>query len=88
VTPVSLGPIVITVSDPDRSVEFYIQALTFRKESEIEARLDSFDRLTGIFGTNVRPVPADSRSNDARFQRLAIVVRDMNVAHARLREHM
>src|SRR5215510_4438320 len=52
--PVSLGPIVITVMDLDHSVEFYTQALSFRKESESEARLDSFDRLMGIFGTNVR----------------------------------
>jgi catechol 2,3-dioxygenase-like lactoylglutathione lyase family enzyme len=32
-----------------------------------------------------RPVPADSRSNDRWFQHVAIIVRDMDVAYARLR---
>ena len=34
-----------------------------------------------------RPVPADSRSFDHWFQHIAIVVRDMDTAYARLREH-
>lgn len=34
-----------------------------------------------------RPLPGDSRSNDLWFQHLAIVVRDMDAAWARLREH-
>jgi MIP family channel proteins len=54
VQPVSMGPIVQTVSDLDRSVEFYTKVLSFQKESERAGRLDSFDRLTGVFGTNVR----------------------------------
>jgi catechol 2,3-dioxygenase-like lactoylglutathione lyase family enzyme len=49
-----LGPIALTVSDLDRSIDFYQQVLCFQKESESTARLDSFDRLTGLFGTNVR----------------------------------
>ena len=32
-----------------------------------------------------RPIPADSRSNDRWFQHIAIVVRDMSAAYARLR---
>jgi len=109
VTPVGVGPIAITVSDLDRSVDFYTQVLSFQKESETEARRDSFDRLTGIFGTNIRvatlrlgmetvqlveyrtppgrQVPSDSQSNDGWFQHIAIVVRDMDAAYARLREH-
>src|SRR2546425_1186046 len=34
-----------------------------------------------------RPIPVDSRSNDVWFQHVAIVVRDMDRAYARLREH-
>lgn len=34
-----------------------------------------------------RPVPADSRSHDRWFQHVAIVVSDMDRAHARLRDH-
>jgi len=34
-----------------------------------------------------RPLPADGRSNDLSFQHVAIVVRDMQAAYARLREH-
>jgi catechol 2,3-dioxygenase-like lactoylglutathione lyase family enzyme len=34
-----------------------------------------------------RPIPADSRSNDGWFQHIAIVVRDMDTAYARLREN-
>ncbi len=34
-----------------------------------------------------RAFPADSRSNDSWFQHIAIVVRDMDEAYARLREH-
>jgi MIP family channel proteins len=109
VTPVGIGPIAITVSDLDRSVDFYTRVLSFQKESETEGRRDSFDRLTGIFGTNTRvatlrlgtetvqlveyrtppgrQVPSDSQSNDGWFQHIAIVVRDMDAAYTRLREH-
>jgi len=104
-----VGPIVITVSDLDRSVDFYTGFLSFRKIDTRDARLDSFDRLTGVFGTNVRvanlqlglesiqlieyrtphgrPIPKDSRSNDAWFQHIAIVVSDMVAASDRLEQH-
>jgi catechol 2,3-dioxygenase-like lactoylglutathione lyase family enzyme len=48
-----VGPIVMTVSDLDRAVSFYTDVLSFRKAGAAEAHLDSFDRLTSIFGTNV-----------------------------------
>ncbi len=104
----SIGAIGITVSDMDRSVEFYSQALNFQKVSEVEFHKEEFDRLTGIFGARVRivtmklgdetiqlteyltpqgrPIPLDSRSNDRWFQHIAIVVRDMDAAYARLRQ--
>jgi catechol 2,3-dioxygenase-like lactoylglutathione lyase family enzyme len=96
------------VSDLDRSVDFYTEVLSFQKTDTKDGLLDSFDLLTGIFGTNVRvatlrlgtesirlieyrtprgrPIPRDSRSNDAWFQHIAIVVSNMDAASARLLE--
>ena len=50
----SVGPIAITVSNLDRSVTFYAGALGFEKDGEANGHFDAFDRLTGIFGANVR----------------------------------
>lgn len=44
-------------------------------------------RLTQYLTPQGRPIPPDSRSNDRWFQHIAIVVRDMDDAYARLREH-
>jgi catechol 2,3-dioxygenase-like lactoylglutathione lyase family enzyme len=44
-------------------------------------------RLTQYLTPQSRPVPLDSRSNDRWFQHIAIVVRDMDAAYSRLREH-
>ena len=54
ITPVSVGPIVLVVSDLDRAETFYTQVLSFRTAAKREAHEYSFDRLTGVFGTNVR----------------------------------
>ncbi len=43
--------------------------------------------LTQYLAPRGRPIPADSRSNDRWFQHVAIIVRDMDRAYARLREH-
>lgn len=43
--------------------------------------------LTQYLAPAGRPVPADSRSHDRWFQHVAIVVRDMDAAYLRLREH-
>ncbi len=43
--------------------------------------------LTEHFGRKGRPIPPDSRSNDRWFQHIAIVVRDMDAAYARLIDH-
>jgi len=53
-TPVAVGQIVIVVSDLERAEKFYTEVLSFRAAATREAHADSFDRLTGIFGTNVR----------------------------------
>jgi catechol 2,3-dioxygenase-like lactoylglutathione lyase family enzyme len=52
VDPVGVGPIVITVSDLDRTVAFYTDVLSFRRVRSSREHLDSLDRLTGLFGTN------------------------------------
>lgn len=104
-----VGAIGMTVSDLDRSVEFFTRVLDFRMVSETEFSREEYDRLTGIFGTRVRvarmqlgeetidlveylvppgrPVPPGSASNDLWFQHIAIVVRDMDTAYARLRRN-
>ncbi len=48
---------------------------------------DEAIELTEYLAPRGRPVPADSRSNDRWFQHVAIVVRDMDAAYARLRAH-
>jgi catechol 2,3-dioxygenase-like lactoylglutathione lyase family enzyme len=54
VRPAAMGPISVTVGDLDRSVKFFTEVLSFEKDAVREAHLESFDRLTGVFGTNIR----------------------------------
>lgn len=44
----------LTVSDLDRSVEFYSSVLSFKKISESENFGDAYEHLTGIFGARSR----------------------------------
>lgn len=44
----------LTVSDLDRSVEFYTKVLTFKKVSENEAAGEPFEHLQGVFGLRMR----------------------------------
>jgi catechol 2,3-dioxygenase-like lactoylglutathione lyase family enzyme len=44
----------ITVSDLDRSVDFYSKVLTFEKISEFEADGDAYEHLYGVFGLRSR----------------------------------
>jgi catechol 2,3-dioxygenase-like lactoylglutathione lyase family enzyme len=48
---------------------------------------DELVELTQYLAPEGRPLPVDSRSNDAWFQHVAIVVADMQAAYARLRAH-
>lgn len=48
---------------------------------------DEFLELVDYLAPEGRPVPQDSRSNDLWFQHVAIIVRDMDAAYARLRAH-
>jgi catechol 2,3-dioxygenase-like lactoylglutathione lyase family enzyme len=52
----AIGPILITVSDMDRSIDFYSRILTFEKISDTELAGDDVDHLFGVFGARVRLV--------------------------------
>jgi catechol 2,3-dioxygenase-like lactoylglutathione lyase family enzyme len=44
----------LTVSDLDRSVEFYRSVLSFEKVSEYEVAGEAYEHLTGVFGARMR----------------------------------
>src|SRR5438046_2933970 len=46
--------ICITVSDLDRSVQFYSKVLSFRKVAEIEIDGAEYEHLEGVFGLRMR----------------------------------
>jgi catechol 2,3-dioxygenase-like lactoylglutathione lyase family enzyme len=46
----------LTVSDIDRSVEFFSQVLSFEKVSEVEVTGDDYEQLQGVFGLRMRVV--------------------------------
>src|SRR6266498_4431410 len=52
---IAVESIGMTVSDMDRSVEFY-SALTFQKVSDIEVLGEQYEHLEGVFGARVRIV--------------------------------
>ena len=52
----SVGPIGITVSDMDRSVDFYTRVLHFSKLSDDELAGEKIEHLKGVFGSRVRVV--------------------------------
>ncbi len=52
----SIGPILITVANMDRSVEFYSRVLTFEKTSDTDLTGERVEQLFGVFGTHVRIV--------------------------------
>jgi catechol 2,3-dioxygenase-like lactoylglutathione lyase family enzyme len=84
-----------TVSDMERSVDFYSRVLQFNKVSDcrtagtrvVRMQLgDEHIELTQHVAKG-RPFPADSRGNDRWFQHVAIVVSDMQKAYAVLRQN-
>jgi catechol 2,3-dioxygenase-like lactoylglutathione lyase family enzyme len=52
----SIGTILITVGDMDRSLDFYSHVLTFEKVSDTELAGDDVEHLFGVFGARVRVV--------------------------------
>ena len=52
----SIGPVITTVADMDRSVEFYSDVLTFEKVSDTEVAGDDLEHFFGLFGSRARIV--------------------------------
>lgn len=50
----AVGPIGITVSDMDRSLDFYMQVLHFSKVSDEEFSGEAWEHLKGVFGLRIR----------------------------------
>jgi catechol 2,3-dioxygenase-like lactoylglutathione lyase family enzyme len=51
-----VGAVGMTVSDMDRSVDFYSRVLSFEKVSDVEVTGDDYERLEGVFGLRIRVV--------------------------------
>ena len=51
-----VGPIGMTVSDMDASVDFYAKVLSFEKVSDVEVTGEDYERLQGVFGLRMRVV--------------------------------
>jgi catechol 2,3-dioxygenase-like lactoylglutathione lyase family enzyme len=52
----SVDAVGITVSDMDRSVEFYTKVLSFEKVSDVEVAGEEYEHLEGLFGLRMRVV--------------------------------
>src|SRR5207247_1874092 len=51
-----VGAVGMTVSDMDRSIEFYSNVLSFEKVSDIEVAGQDYEHLEGVFGLRMRVV--------------------------------
>ena len=51
-----VGPVVMTVADMDRSLDFYSQVLNFQKVSDTERSGPEFDQLYGLSNAHIRAV--------------------------------
>src|SRR3954470_206835 len=52
----AIGSIGITVSNMDRSVKFFSEALGFKKISDLELQGEAYEKLEGIYGLHMRVV--------------------------------
>ena len=52
----AVGTVGITVSDMDRAIAFYTDALSFKKVSDIEVYGSEYENLLGLFGVRLRLV--------------------------------
>ena len=66
-----VGPVVMTVADMDRSVEFYTHVLTFEKQSESERSGPEIDELYGVPNARIRAV--DLKLGDESIELLQFV---------------
>jgi catechol 2,3-dioxygenase-like lactoylglutathione lyase family enzyme len=102
----AVAAIGMTVSDAERSRDFYARVLGFTPVGDVEVSGEAYETLRDVFPLRMRvvrlrlgdellelteylaprgrPAPTDAQSNDRWFQHVAIVVRDMDQAYARL----
>src|SRR5215470_13549367 len=52
----AVGPVGVTVSDMDRSLDFYARVLPFKKLSDEEFTGENFEHVKGVFGLRIRVV--------------------------------
>ncbi|HYN14671.1 MAG TPA: VOC family protein [Terriglobales bacterium] len=86
-----------TVSEMERSVDFYSRVLHFQKVGDrrtrnadgrvVQMQLGEEQIELAQYDAKGRPFPPDSHSNDHWFQHVAIVVSDMPKAYAVLRQN-
>ena len=50
----AVDSVVLTVSDLDRSMEFYSKVMSFEKVSETEVDGSDYEHLEGVFGLRMR----------------------------------
>jgi len=62
----AIGPILTTVGDMDRAIDFYRKVLTFEKVSDREIAGEDIEHLFGVFGARVRLV--DMKLGDESIQ--------------------
>jgi catechol 2,3-dioxygenase-like lactoylglutathione lyase family enzyme len=93
----SIQAIALTISDLERSIDFYANALGFEVIAEDISTIESFQvrratlqlgderiRLMQFLDCESKLIPSDSQSSDLWFQHFAIVVSDMDQAYAHL----
>jgi len=56
----TVGPIGMTVSDMDRSVEFYTNILSFKKVSDVKVYGNAYEHLLGAFWTENADCPNET----------------------------
>ena len=94
----AVGCLSLTVADAERAAQFYTEVLQFARAGERSWSDTAGARVRAVrlglgrecvelreFAPAGRAKPAGERSNDLSFQHMAIVVRDMDRAYARLR---
>ncbi len=52
----SVDTVGLTVSDVDRSIDFFSRVLTFERVSDVEVHGEEYERLQGVFGLRMRVV--------------------------------
>ena len=52
----AVDAVAVTVSDMDRSVEFFSRVLTFEKVADVEVAGSDYEHLQGVFGARIRVV--------------------------------